>query len=266
MLAKSGVWWEKMPIRPARSVGFLPSEEAESLVVSSRTIYDSLPPKGIWLQFERRPVKQHRSTPADLCTAYVLSGIAWLHSDQPDLAMADFDAAAQIAPDDPAPVFNRGLVHRCAGRWSEALRDFSTAIRLDPQDPDSFVQRGCILRQLGQDSAAFDDFTSALERDPHHCEAMNSLAGLLVTTTVPELRNPFGALRLARRAMEFTPEINADLYDTLAAACAACGRFEEAVFWQCRALESASVEDHFCYLRRLRYYQRKQIPPTNLPH
>ena len=198
--------------------------------------------------------------------ALLLRGIAWLQADQPDKALADFDRAAELAPDDPAPLFNRGLVYRCQGRFPEAIADFTSAACLAPDDPDPILQRGNVLLALGDHRAAATDFRSVLSGDPYNPEAMNRLAGVLSVSDDELVRDPENGLRLARRAMEFAEEVTADLRDTLAAACAACGRFAEAVFWQNRALQSAPTEEHPAYLRRLRFYRRGVMPPTNRSH
>src|SRR5581483_8880649 len=52
-------------------------------------------------------------------------------------AVADFDAALELDPEDPLPCYNRGLTYRLLGDWAKAAADFDRAAFLDPTDPDA---------------------------------------------------------------------------------------------------------------------------------
>ena len=53
-----------------------------------------------------------------------------------ELALADFDHAATLSPDDPAVYFNRGLIREGIADQEGALADFRKAHELAPDDPD----------------------------------------------------------------------------------------------------------------------------------
>ena len=68
---------------------------------------------------------------------------------------------------------------------------------------------------------------------------MSWLAWVLATSPVDKLRDGKRAVELAKQAVELTGGKQAEFHDTLAAAYAEAGQFDEAVRSQERALEDA---------------------------
>ncbi len=95
-------------------------------------------------------------------SAYNNRSIAHQARGELDLALADMDAAIELAPSARA-FSNRGLL-RLARDRSGAIADFSEAIGLEPDAPDAYRLRG-IARDLAGDAAgARLDLRAALER------------------------------------------------------------------------------------------------------
>ena len=62
---------------------------------------------------------------------------AWtLHSTNE--AIADFTQAIQTAPQDPQPLFDRGLMEAMQGDFSGAAHDYDSAISLKPDFVDAY--------------------------------------------------------------------------------------------------------------------------------
>jgi len=78
-------------------------------------------------------------------------------------------------------------------------------------------------------SEAINRYRRALELDTNSAPALNNLAWWLATASDPGLRNGGEAVRLAERACQLTGNKQAALFDTLAAAYAEAGRFNDAV-------------------------------------
>ena len=105
--------------------------------------------------------------------------------------------------------------------------------------PDSLASRinlATALQSLGRDQEAVGGFRKVLSRQPDHVGVKNSLAWILATASEAAVRDPAAALELARQVCEATGNQEPQTLDTLAAALAATGRYEEAVSTAERAL------------------------------
>lgn len=91
------------------------------------------------------------------------------------------------------------------------------------------VRRGWQHRQQGEYAQAIACYRAALARQPDHPLIANDLAWLLATVDDPALRDGRAAMALARRACAAVNRPTAALLDTLAAAHAELGQFDEAV-------------------------------------
>jgi tetratricopeptide (TPR) repeat protein len=154
-------------------------------------------------------------------------------------ALADFTSAIGLAPGFSMPYFNRANVHADRGEYEQALADFTEALRLNPDDLAGYLNRGRVYTLRGEYERAIADNEEALRRAPDDVRILNNLAWLWATCPVAELRNGPRAVEYSRRACEATGWEDAGHLDTLAAAYAACGEFEEAARWERLALEKA---------------------------
>jgi cytochrome c-type biogenesis protein CcmH/NrfG len=88
---------------------------------------------------------------------------------------------------------------------------------------------GTTLLNLGKPRDAVGDFRKALELLPESVPVANNLAWILATSSDTALRDGEEAVRLAEQASKGTDGNNLGILDTLAAAYAEAGRFDEAV-------------------------------------
>lgn len=147
-------------------------------------------------------IRSGRQTRQDLAEAHLNRGIAYFFKDEIDRAIADYDKAIRLDPQNPLPfvrradVFQRkGLqekhleaaVHApAAGRppsidagraWFErALEDYGRAIRLRP-DVNVFIRRGNTHLYMGEYDDGIADFSETLRLDPANAEALVNRAG-----------------------------------------------------------------------------------------
>ena len=70
------------------------------------------------------------------------------------------------APDDSAAWAYRGLARTAHGQFMRALADYDEALRLDPENADAFMARADIHFELGNDERADEDYARAVELDP----------------------------------------------------------------------------------------------------
>lgn len=80
-----------------------------------------------------------------------------------------------------------------------------------------------------------------MREDPTYVEAANGLAWMLATSSTVSLSQAQEAVALSRSAVEATGRANASFLQTLAAALAAAGQFEEAMATAQEALRCARV-------------------------
>jgi uncharacterized protein YecT (DUF1311 family) len=75
-------------------------------------------------------------TPENLAIAFGNRGNAYQAEDDYDHAIADYDQAIQLNPDDPIAISNRGNAYKSKGDIGHAIADVS--IRLDPQFAEAY--------------------------------------------------------------------------------------------------------------------------------
>jgi tetratricopeptide (TPR) repeat protein len=114
---------------------------------------------------------------------------------------------------------------------------FQRAIELDPGD---FLDRyilGQVFQQQGRYAEAEQAYLGAIQAQPAWVPACDSLARLLATCPDDKVRDGKRAVEYATTACERTGWKDLYCVDTLAAAYAEAGQFDEAVRYQTRALE-----------------------------
>ncbi|MBM4264742.1 MAG: tetratricopeptide repeat protein [Deltaproteobacteria bacterium] len=78
-----------------------------------------------------------------------------------DKAQAHYEAAARHALDDPAPLFNLGVLAQDRERLEEALRAYRQAIARDPLFADAHYNLGLLLEALGKKAEAISHLHTA---------------------------------------------------------------------------------------------------------
>lgn len=137
-----------------------------------------------------------------------------------------------------------------AGDGSGAIRHLRRAVELAPDSAVAHADLGVASMAQGDGTVAVRELRTALRLDPTLTPARNRLAWILATARDPQVRDPGEALGLARRVLRETDEQPA-LLETLAAALAATGRFDEAAAISLRAIEGARANSDAVLAGRL---------------
>ena len=93
-------------------------------------------------------------------------GAAKIHDGRPADAIADYDAAIRIRPDWHLPYFNRAVALTDLGQRAAALKDYERAIRLKPDDAWIYVGQGDVLVASGDAARAIGSYDKALALRP----------------------------------------------------------------------------------------------------
>jgi len=156
-----------------------------------------------------------------------------------DEAMTHLRKAVELEPNRPEPHWNLGNVLAREGRLDEATKQFEQALKLRPDYAAAHCHLGMALASRGRVEDAVTHYREALEIDPGYVEALNNLAWLRATWPDATYRDGTEAVELAQRAVTITGGQQPEFLDTLAAAYAEAGRFENAVTTARQALDLA---------------------------
>jgi uncharacterized protein YecT (DUF1311 family) len=110
-------------------------------------------------------IETGEETPENIAIALSNRGNAYQAEGDYDRAVADYDQAIQLDPNDPIAFSNRGNAYKRRGDVDRAIADFSEAIRLDPRFAEAFANRGLLKLKRG-DADANDDITNAESLKP----------------------------------------------------------------------------------------------------
>ena len=148
------------------------------------------------------------------------------------------------------------------GDRDEAIEHLRRAIELRQSYAEAHYNLGVALVEAGRLHEALARFRDAARYRPGWADALNRSAWILATHPDPRVRDPREAIRLAERASELTGGRLPTILDTLAAAYAADGRFDQAVETARRAL---GIEVDASIRGRLELYERGEtyVEPAN---
>ncbi len=178
-------------------------------------------------------------------------------------AATDCDEVLKAAPSVGKAYEVRGLARKALGQFDGSLADFNEAVKLAPNSPLGYNLRAGLHYSLGRYAKAIQDHLAALQREPRNAGTFNQLGWIWSTAPDPDVRNGTRAKECATRACELTEWQEASYLDTLAAACAELGEFEDAVKWMEKALALVTADAEDDYRSRLDLYQDEKPVRVN---
>jgi tetratricopeptide (TPR) repeat protein len=143
-------------------------------------------------------------------------------------AVGHYQKSLEITPNATAHN-NLGMILQVNGQLAEAADHFRQAVRLKPDYVRAHFNLVITLAQMGRVREAIETGSQADKSLPDQWQVKAQVAWLLATRDPAEGGNPQRALELADRAVQLSGRREVVCLETLAAACASAGRFEEAM-------------------------------------
>jgi tetratricopeptide (TPR) repeat protein len=148
-------------------------------------------------------------------------------------------AALSAQPEDPEILGALGTALAESGQIREAGSLLAEAARRAPEHAESRFNYGLALEIEGRHAEAAAEYRAAVRLRPEWARPQRQLAWLLATTDDPAVRDGHAAVPLAQSACARTKVTVARCLDTLAAAYAAAGDFDQAQTIAARAVMAA---------------------------
>jgi tetratricopeptide (TPR) repeat protein len=174
-------------------------------------------------------------------------------------AVADYESALSHDPQLSQALVGYGRLCHMTGRLDDALAHFNRAMsQTDDLTAEVACSRGDLLVDLGRYREALQDYAKAIDLDPQFEHAYRNGAWLLATCPDDTVRDAEAALAGAQRALECGYGDRCAALDTLAAAQANAGQFQQAVATISQALQIAPEEALEAYEQRRAMYEAGQ--------
>jgi spermidine synthase len=133
-----------------------------------------------------------------------------------------------MAPEQPRLLIVLASEMLRLGRLTEAAEYLRVFLRVEPEDAMGYLTLAQVRRAQGATRLALEQYQRVDELQPDRPGVLNEMAWLRAVTPDAGLRDPAAAVRLATRAALLTDRTDPNILDTLAAALAAAGRFDDA--------------------------------------
>ncbi|MBD2601743.1 CHAT domain-containing protein [Microcystis viridis] len=163
--------------------------------------------------------------------AWYKRGVALGNLGRFEQEIASYDRALEIKPDDHQAWYKRGVALGNLGRFEQEIASYDRALEIKPDDHQAWYKRGVALGNLGRFEQEIASYDRALEFKPDYHEAWNNRGVALA-----DLGRWAEAIASYDRALEFKPDFHL-AWNNRGVALADLGRWAEAIASYDRALE-----------------------------
>jgi tetratricopeptide (TPR) repeat protein len=191
--------------------------------------------------------------------AYANRATLYVQAGDIERAVADYQEAIRLEPNLTQALVGYGRLCHMNGQFDEALAHFDRAMEQSSDvTAEVACSRGDLLVDLGRYRDALQDYAKAIDVDPQFEHAYRNGAWLLATCPDETIRDAEAALAGAKKALECGYGDRCAALDTLAAAQANAGQYQQAVATISQAIQIAPEEARSDYEERRTMYQAGQ--------
>ncbi|MCM2358312.1 MAG: tetratricopeptide repeat protein [Geobacteraceae bacterium] len=128
-------------------------------------------------------------------------GVSYQQRSEFDLAIREYERAAELDADWARPVLNRGNVHAARGEWLLAGKYYWQALRREPENAEAMNNLAWALLQAGEVADALDWARKAVAADSREPAYLDTLAEIQIA------RRDLAAARLTlEQALTLSPD------------------------------------------------------------
>ncbi|MCL2181922.1 MAG: ankyrin repeat domain-containing protein [Chitinispirillia bacterium] len=115
--------------------------------------------------------------------SHLQHGKAYIKGDDPDSAILAFNEALEVAPDNAALYYLRGVAYGRKKEFDTAIVDFNAAIEINPEDAKLYIARGIAYDKKNVYGKAIENYETAIQLSEPMSRTANAAAEKLKTAT-----------------------------------------------------------------------------------
>jgi len=128
-------------------------------------------------------------------------GVSYQQRGELDLALREYNRAAELDPEWGRPLINRGNVQAANGTWREAEKSYRQALKREPDNAEAMNNLAWVLLRSGETAEALDWAQKAVAAGPLDPAFIDTLAEIQIA-----VRDHDGARRSVERALALSPD------------------------------------------------------------
>ena len=128
-------------------------------------------------------------------------GVSYQQRGEFDLAIREYNRAAELDPAWGRPLINRGNCHAASGAWREAEKSFRKALKREPDNPEAMNNLAWVLLRSGELAEALDWAQKAVAAGPREPAFIDTLADIQIAG-----RDHDAARLTLKRALALSPD------------------------------------------------------------
>ena len=184
---------------------------------------------------------------ADFTQGYFNRAEVYSATDKFELAIDDYTSVLRLSPDDAQALTGRGHAYVAMKKFEPALTDYNAVIESHPTNALALINRGDCYEAAGEWKASLSDYAAAKKLAGSSSNKLTDLADqrtawVLASASDASIRDAEKAIALIEPCVNRSSSPSVAMLETLAAAQAATGRFEEAKQNQTKAIQLTGAE------------------------